>query len=107
MLKIGDKKADKKKKTQKSSPELRDLVRVFLGFSPEVRVNFRRFFSFYRLLGHPTKSDVMQCFRGTDAQKSPQLRRFQCIDAPKSHVLQIFQGTDAQKYQCFASVAVH
>ena len=49
----GDKKADKKKKPQKSSPELRDLVRVFLGFSPEVRVNFRRFFSFYRLLGHP------------------------------------------------------
>ena len=50
----GDKKADKKKKTQKSSPELRDLVRVFLGFSPEVRVNFRQFSSFYRLLGHST-----------------------------------------------------
>ena len=28
----GDKKADKKEKAQKSSPELRDLVRVFLGF---------------------------------------------------------------------------
>ena len=50
---VRGKKADKKKKTQKSLPELRDLVRVFLGFSPEVRVNFRQFFSFYRLLGHP------------------------------------------------------
>ena len=29
-----------KRKTRKSSPELRGLVRVFLRFSPEVRVNF-------------------------------------------------------------------
>ena len=47
----GDKKADEKKKAQKSSPELRDLVRVFLGFSPEVHVNFRRFFPFVGFWG--------------------------------------------------------
>ena len=47
------KKADKKKKTQKSSPELRDLVRVFLGFSPEVRVNFRRLFFLLSAFGAP------------------------------------------------------
>ena len=47
----GDTKADKKKKAQESSPELRGLVGVFLGFSPEVRVNFRQFFPFIGFWG--------------------------------------------------------
>ena len=49
------KKPIKKKRTQKSSPELRDLVRVFLGFSPEVRCELSAVFFLLSAFGAPNQ----------------------------------------------------